>query len=103
MKLFKAIFRHLWRDKVSLSMWILTIAAAIAQLPMFLWLLVLFIFRGIMWEGQYVDSLDKYVTDPKHRATLGLDKKRKPAVIDIIFQVVFMLGVVGAAVYLILQ
>ena len=56
-----------------------------------------------MWEGQYVDSLDKYVTDPKHLATLGLDKKRKPAVIDIIFQVVFMVGVVGAAVYLILQ
>ena len=99
----KTILRHLWRDKVSLAMWILTIAAAIAQLPLIMWLLVLFIFRGIMWEGQYVDSLDKYVTKPEYRAELKLDQRRKLGVIDIIFQVIFMLGVVGAGLYLILH
>lgn len=103
MKGILTIFRRLWRDKVSLSMWLLTIAAAIAQEPRFMWLLVLFIFRGIMWEGQYVDSLNKYVTNPKYRALLKLDQKNKVTIIDVIFQVIFMLGVVGAGLYLILH
>ena len=99
----RTILKHLWRDKVSLAILLLTIAFAIVGFAPFLYLLILFIFRGIMWEGQYVDALDKYVTVAKYRELLGLDKNRKTPVIELIFQVVSVLAVISAVVYIIIN
>lgn len=98
----KTILRHLWRDKVSLAAWIITVAAAIGGVEIYLWILIAFIFRGIMWEGQYVDALDKYVTDPEYRKTLGLDGNHKVSPLDLIFQIFFIIGVITFAVLLVL-
>lgn len=98
----KTILARLWRDKVSLCILLLTIAFAIVGFAPFLYLLILFIFRGIMWEGQYVEALDKYVTDPANRAILGLDKGKSPTpVIELIFQIVTVLGFIAAVIYII--
>ena len=99
----KNILRHLWRDKVSLGIWGLTIGAAIGHVWPMLFILILFIFRGMMWEGQYVDALNKYVTDPGYRKILGLDGNHKTPVIEIIFEIILVLGIVSVAVYLALH
>ena len=100
----KTIFRHLWRDKVSLIIWLITIAAAIAGIEAMLYILVLFIFRGMMWEGQYHDALKKYVTDPAFREQLGLDiKERKMSIIEIVYNTIFFMGVAFVVVYLIVN
>lgn len=98
----KKILRYLWRDKVSLGVLILTIAFAIVGFSGFLWLLILFIFRGIMWEGQYVDALDKYVTVPEYRKELGLDGNKKTDVVTLIFQIVIVLGILATAIYMVI-
>jgi len=104
MNRFKNIFRHLWRDKVSLSMFIFTIVFAITKNPDFLYMLILFVFRGIMWEGQYVDALDKYVTDPEFRKKLGFpNTKIKKDALDNIFDILFMLIVAGVAALIIFK
>jgi len=97
------ILKRLWRDKVSLGVLILTIASAIVGFSGFLFLLILFIFRGIMWEGQYVEALDQYVTVPEYRKILGLDGNKKTDVITIIFQIVIVLDIIAAAVYMIVD
>jgi hypothetical protein len=97
----KTILKRLWRDKVSLGVLILTIAFAIVGFKYWTYLLILYIFRGIMWEGKYIESLNKYVTDPKYRKLLGLDEKPLTPIMDIIFQVAIVLGMVAAAVYVI--
>ncbi len=99
----KKILKYLWRDKVSLGVLILTIAFAIVGFSGFLWLLILFIFRGIIWEGRYVDALNKYVTDPEYRKELGLDGNHKPDIVTIIFQIVIVLGILATAVYIIID
>jgi hypothetical protein len=96
----KTILKRLWRDKVSLGIFLFTIAFAIIGFQYWLYVLILFIFRGIMWEGQYIDALDKYVTDPKYRDILGLDKKSPTPVIELIFQILIMLGIIGAVIYI---
>ena len=99
----KTILKHLWRDKVSLSMLLLTIAFAIVGFAPFMYLLIFFILRGIIWEGQYVESLNKYVTDAKYREILGLDKKKVTPVIELIFQIITVLAVIGAVIYIIIN
>ena len=54
-----------------------------------------------MWEGQYAESLDKYVTEPEYRALLGLDKKSPTPGIELIFQIAVVLGIIGSAIYII--
>lgn len=100
----KTILKRLLRDKVSLAMWLLTIAFAIVGFKYWLFVLILFIFRGIMWEGQYVEALDKYVTDPAYRKLLGLDKVSRPTpVIEAVFEIIFLLGVASAVVYILIN
>jgi hypothetical protein len=95
------ILKRLWRDKVSLGIFILTIAFAIVGFKYWLYVLILFIFRGIMWEGQYVEALNKYVTDPGNRQILGLDTKIPTPVIELIFQIITILSIIGAGIYII--
>jgi len=97
----KTILKRLLRDKVSLAMWLFTIAFAIVGFHYWLFVLILFIFRGIMWEGQYVEALQKYVTDPEARKELKLDVKPPTPGIELVFQIIFMLGVLGSVVYII--
>ena len=101
MKTISKILKRLWRDKVSLSILVFTIAFAIVGFAPFLYLLILFIFRGIMWEGQYVEALDQYVTEPQYRALLGLDKKSPTPGIELAFQLVIVLGMLAAAIYIV--
>ena len=99
----KTILKHLWRDKVSLAMLLLTIAFAIVGFAPFMYLLIPFILRGIIWEGQYVESLNKYVTVAKYREILGLDKKKITPVIELIFQIITVLAVIGVVIYIIIN
>ena len=99
----KTIIRHLWRDKVSLGIFLFTIAFAVVGFAPFLYALTLFIFRGIMWEGQYVDALNKYVTEPEYREVLGLDKGKSPTPrIELVFEIITVLGLIGAVIYIIM-
>ena len=98
----KIILKRLLRDKVSLTMWLFTIAFAIVGFQYWLFVLILFIFRGIMWEGQYVEALNKYVTEPEYRKVLGLDKTSRPTPgIELVFQIIFMLAIVAAVIKII--
>jgi hypothetical protein len=97
----KTILKRLWRDKVSLGVLIFTIAFAIVKFAPFLYILILFIFRGIMWEGQYVEALDKYVTEPKYRDLLSLDKKTPTPIIVNLLMIVMVLCLIGAGIYII--
>jgi len=68
----KKILRYLWIDKPSTSILIITIILFVCSIVFdfnvrfFLPLVVIFVFRGIMWQGQYVDKinmLEKFIED----------------------------------------
>ena len=102
----KTILKRLWNNVIGLTVLLLTIASAIVGNPLMLWILILFIFRGIMWEAQYAEALNKYVTDPAFRQLLRLPIdgiKRKRAIIDIIFNIIFIVFVIIGALILILN
>jgi hypothetical protein len=60
---FVKVYKYLMLDLVSTLFLLSTLGIMIFALltetdvSWFLWLVVLFIFRGIMWQGQYVDRI----------------------------------------------
>lgn len=96
----KNILKYLWRDKVSLYMLILTIVFAIKQEPVILYILPLFIFRGIIWEGKYVDTLQKYVTEYKYRELLKLDTPKDTSFMGLIFDIMGLLFILFVSFYI---
>jgi hypothetical protein len=59
----KKILRYLWMDKPSTGILIITIVLFVCSIVFnfnvrfFLPLIMIFVFRGIMWQGQYVDKI----------------------------------------------
>ena len=97
----KNIIKYLLRDKVSLFILMLTTAFAIAGEIAILYILPLFILRGIIWEGKYVDALQKYVDDPEARKLLRLDAGTPNTIIGTIFDIVAIAFVLFVCVYVI--
>ncbi|OGM08806.1 hypothetical protein A2Z67_02255 [Candidatus Woesebacteria bacterium RBG_13_36_22] len=66
----KKILRYIWMDKPSMIFLLFTIGLIICSyvfnfnVRFYLVIVVIFVFRGMMWQGQYkdkIDSLEKFI------------------------------------------